>query len=108
MVDFEVRGVAVSVKEEIERVVVTGVKPVDCANGPLNIATPVRAIDDSENGVDTKDAQAIENALSEARKYFNGERQQQLLPLESGDEPPADDSDLFGEDGEEETQQEAA
>jgi hypothetical protein len=89
-------GITITEKGESRQVCIVATKVLALTPSPLNLATPLRYMDDpTEEGTSstpfsTKERDVIEEVIAEAKKYLRGERAQGQLPLEEEAAPPAE------------------
>lgn len=97
-------GITISDGSGNEMVTVIAAKSLDDANGPFNIATPLRLMDQpTEEGsysppLSSEQVALIDEVVEQAKAYIRGERAQGQIQLESDADADSDD------DGDEEEQ----
>jgi hypothetical protein len=92
-------GISIATKGEARQVCIIATKVVSTCPSPFNITTPLRYMDrpDKEGSAsepyEPKQVELLEEVISEAKRYLNGERAQGTLPLEQTVQPPAEPED---------------
>jgi hypothetical protein len=98
--NFKAMGLTVSDVGGNAQVCLCAQKQLPECNGPLNLATPLRLLDEpvAEGAVgkplNDLQAEAVQEVIEQAKAYVRGDRAQGQIPLEEGsDEDPADNED---------------
>jgi len=97
--NMKATGLTISDGSGNEMVTIVAQKSLDDANGPFNIATPLRLMDlPTEEGAYSpplSEAQAglVDEVIEQAKAYNLGNRAQGQIPLENGEDEESDDPD---------------
>lgn len=97
--NFKATGLTISDSGGNAQVCLCAQKQLPECNGPLNLATPLRLLDEpiAEGAVgkplNDVQAEAVQEVIERAKSYIRGDRAQGQIPLEDGDDEDADDTE---------------